>query len=185
MHIYISRHGESHNNTLGIIGGDCSITLGGEKYAEFLRRFFYGVYPLKIYTSSLKRTKETVASFQVTKEFKELDEIFSGDFDDWIESDIKEKHPDIFEHRNIDKLNNSYPNGESYLDLQKRVLQVVCSINTDEHGYLLIVAHKAVCRVLYSYFTGKSLAECIEMDIKLHTLYKLENNNFIQYQAKL
>ena len=50
---------------------------------------------------------------------------------------------------------------------------------------LLIIAHQAVCRVIYSYFTKKPLNECTDMKIKLHTLYKLEGDTFIQIPSDL
>ena len=43
MRIYITRHGESLNNTLNIIGGNCSITEDGKKYSQSLANYFIGV----------------------------------------------------------------------------------------------------------------------------------------------
>ena len=44
MHIYMSRHGESVNNTLNIIGGDCNITDKGKEYGKILGKYFRDIH---------------------------------------------------------------------------------------------------------------------------------------------
>ena len=184
MEIYITRHGESEHNVLGIIGGDSSITEEGKKYAKHLGDFFKAK-DVTTFTSSLKRTKET-AQFLSGKKIvcKNLDEIFSGIYDDWNEEKIKRECSEEFITRNSDKLNNSYPNGESYRDLQKRVVQTLTNIEITD-GVLLIIAHKAVCRVLHSYFTKTPID--VNRPVKLHTLYKFDkkSNDFISHSVDL
>ena len=126
MHIYITRHGESLNNTLNIIGGDCHITDNGKKYAKLLARYIQNHKNLKVFTSSLLRTLETASYFNkdIITPYAELNEIFSGDFENLNLNTIKTLYVDMYEHRNKDKLNNSYPNGENYLDLQERVCKL-------------------------------------------------------------
>ena len=192
MHIYITRHGETLNNTLNIIGGDCHITKNGKKYASFLTKYFYPNLPsyhnidniknLTVWTSSLLRTKETAFNFISNTdviEHKELDEIFSGDFDNLNLDTIKNLYPELYEHRNKDKLNNSYPNGENYLDLKKRVFKLLDTIDMKKDETLLIISHQATCRIIYSYFTETPISECIDTQIDLHTLYNIENKKFI------
>jgi 6-phosphofructo-2-kinase/fructose-2,6-biphosphatase 2 len=181
MDIFISRHGESFNNVHNIIGGDSNITKKGIKYSNILKTFFKNKNkPVIIWTSKLKRTVQTAKQIEgIKKEFNEINEIYSGDFEGLSLENIKKEYPTQYKLRNDDKLNNSYPNGESYLNLKKRVYKLFEKINIDENKILLIIAHQAVCRVLYSYFTTTPLNECINIKIDLHTLYKLEKNNFI------
>lgn len=180
MRIYMSRHGESVNNTLNIIGGDCGITEKGKEYGKFLGKYFSDVSNLTVWTSSLIRTKETVSNIStIPVEWENLNEINSGDFDGFVLDDVKKNYQKLYHLRNNDKLNNSYPNGESYLDLYKRVSCVLDKIDMTKDGTLLIVAHRAVCRVIYSYFTQTHLSECTNMKIDLHTLYELKKNKFI------
>lgn len=179
MHIYMSRHGESINNTLNIIGGDSNLSKKGIEYSKYLGNYFHTTKQLSVWTSNLKRTQET-ASFINSKKlsFKNLNEIDSGNFDGLILENIMKYYPNEYLIRNNDKLNQSYPNGENYLDLQKRVTKVLELINIENDGTILIIAHQAVCRVIYSYFTKKPLSECTNIKIDLHTLYKFSENSF-------
>ena len=180
MNIYISRHGESQNNLSGIIGGDCHLSEYGKEYGEYLGKYFSYTQNLSVWTSKLKRTKETIVHINSpSTEWKFLNEIHAGDFDNLKLSDIKTQYPILYNARNSDKINNSYPNGETYLDLQKRVEQVLNNIDMSIHGTLLIIAHQAVCRVIMAYFSNKPLLNYVNKPIHLHTIYKLYDNNFI------
>ena len=180
MKIYITRHAESLNNTLNIIGGDSGITEKGNKYAYFLAQFF-DKQQIHIWTSTSLRTKQTSSHFKTTTitPHIELNEIFAGDFENLDINTIKTLHPKIYEHRHKDKLNNSYTNGENYLDLEKRVFKLLNTIDMKKDDILLIISHQATCRVIYSYFTQTPLYECVDLPIDLHTLYKLDNKKFI------
>jgi broad specificity phosphatase PhoE len=176
MSIYISRHGESLNNSLHIIGGDSHLTEKGMKYGSFLGTYF-NQKDMSVWISKLIRTKETVANINIEPiEWPELNEIDAGDFEGMFLNDIISNYPDIYYIRDNDKLNNSYPNGENYIQLYDRVIKVLKQIKDSDH--ILIVAHQAVCRIIYSYFTHKKLSECTNIPINLHTLYKLKNKLF-------
>ena len=188
MQIYMSRHGESVNNTLGIIGGDSSITENGKKYSLFLSKFFHSSpTPITIWTSSLKRTKETALHLTGTKiELNNLNEIHSGQFEELSIKNIQTYYPTIYKIRNKNKLHNRYPCGESYTDLQHRVIPSLESIDMNKNGILIIIAHQAVCRVIYSYFTKELLVNCVNKNIDLHTLYKLTKyNTFTPIQSNI
>ena len=168
MHIYMSRHGESVNNTLNIIGGDCNITEKGKEYGKILGNYFNNT-TLDVYTSKLKRTKETAVF--ITSNPIELSDL----------SPRGSMFPIayLYEIRNKDKLNNRYPNGENYNDLYNRVIVALDTISKS-NTKILIIAHQAVCRVIYSYFTKTPLSECIDVKIDLHSLYELKEQEFIQ-----
>ncbi len=179
MHIYMSRHGESINNILNIIGGDCNITEKGKEYSKILGKYFANT-TLDVYTSKLKRTKETAAFITSNPiELSDLNEIHSGDFEGLLLDDIITNFPDLYEIRNKDKLNNRYPNGENYNDLYNRVIVALDTI-TKSDKKILIIGHQAVCRVIYSYFTKTPLSECVDVKIDLHSLYELKKQEFIQ-----
>jgi 6-phosphofructo-2-kinase/fructose-2,6-biphosphatase 2 len=178
MCIYMTRHGESINNILGIVGGDCHITEKGEKYRNLLGEYFKNKQ-ISVWTSKLLRTKETASCITSNPiEWEHLNEIHSGKFDGFTLDNIKDIYPEDYKKRNSDKVNNSYPDGESYIDLYKRVSNVLNQIN-DSNDNLLIIGHQAVCRVIIAYFTKKTLAECVNIPIDLHTLYELKENDFL------
>ena len=184
MVIYFSRHGESHNNVKNIIGGDCSITKKGDEYAKKLGEYFNKKYEnldVYVFTSNLKRTIETSKYIKgvQTNNFDDLNEIYSGDFDGMVLSDIEKYHPIQFKRRNDDKFSNKYPNGESYIDLSSRVSKILDKIkNYKKNDVIVFITHKAVSRVIYSYFTKDHLKDCVNLEIKLHNLYCLKDYKF-------
>ena len=71
--IYISRHGESQHNVLGLIGGDSDLSPQGLRYAKALAKFieeegeFKGqnAKDLTVWTSTMRRTIQTASSFHL------------------------------------------------------------------------------------------------------------------------
>lgn len=183
MKIFITRHGESINNTLNIIGGDCKITKKGVDYGKLLGIYFKNNMEennLTVWTSKLIRTKETAEEFtNKYTQYKELNEIDSGIFEGASLDYIKHYCPMIYKLREEDKVYNRYPQGENYIDLKNRVYKLLDTIDMSQEGTLLIISHQAICRVIYSYFSKLSLYECMNIKINLHTLYKIEDTKLI------
>ena len=71
--IYISRHGESQHNVLGLIGGDSELSPQGLRYAKALAKFideedeFKGenAESLTVWTSTMRRTIQTASYFHL------------------------------------------------------------------------------------------------------------------------
>jgi broad specificity phosphatase PhoE len=64
-----------------------------------------------------------------------------------------------------------YTQGESYVDLVNRVKPVIEAMQEVE-GFLIIVAHQAIARVIHSYLTGSSLGQVPVLEMPLHTIYE-------------
>ena len=177
MKIFISRHGESNYNLSNLIGGDSDITKLGVEYALKLENYFRDFNNLVIITSNKKRCKQTVKNIKSKKTYyiEDLNEIFSGIFEHFNLDHIKKNHRQDYDFRNFDKLNNSYPKGESYLDLKKRVFKTLDKIDFKQDKTYLILTHKAVSRVIYAYFSKTKIDTNLE--IKINTLYKLNSDN--------
>ena len=149
--VYITRHGETFFNLEDRIGGDSALTESGVEYARELSRFFHGM-DLVVFTSRKKRTVETGRFFDCERvELEELNEIDSGICDSMTYEEIKLKHPEIHRSRSLDKFNFRYPRGESYRDLIQRVKKAVVRIESQRRD-VLVIAHRAVNRCLFSYF---------------------------------
>ena len=72
------QHGESEENLKGRIGGDSDLSSRGQQYAEALSRFItqQNIPNLRVWTSWLKRTIQTVATIPAPQErWKALNEI--------------------------------------------------------------------------------------------------------------
>uniref|UniRef100_A0A7N8XE69 6-phosphofructo-2-kinase/fructose-2,6-bisphosphatase 2 n=1 Tax=Mastacembelus armatus TaxID=205130 RepID=A0A7N8XE69_9TELE len=76
--IYLCRHGESHHNVEGRIGGDSELTERGKQFAAALKGFVeeHHLSDLKVWTSQLRRTIQTAEELGVPYEqWKILNEI--------------------------------------------------------------------------------------------------------------
>ena len=67
--------------------------------------------------------------------------------------EIEQDYPVIHMERKKDKLGFRYPRGESYLDLISRIEPVIFEIERSAVP-VIIIAHQAVLRCLYAYFTN-------------------------------
>jgi len=196
---YLSRHGQSEYNDLGRIGGDSGLTNHGVNYARKLAEFVDKKIvkdekgedvPARLWTSTMRRTKETAQFIQQNKiivkgdadqyewvqmrpkAWHHLDELFAGACDGMTYEEIEEKFPDEWELRSIDKLAYRYPRGESYLDVIARLEPIIIEMERHQEP-LLIIGHQAVLRIIYAFYIGKSRAEAPYLSIPLNTVIEL------------
>ncbi|MEZ4316714.1 MAG: 6-phosphofructo-2-kinase/fructose-2,6-bisphosphatase [Myxococcota bacterium] len=173
--IYLSRHGESEYNALGRIGGDSSLTRRGEAYAHALTERLTATLEgdVEVWTSTLVRTRSTARDLPWPQyPLKELDEIDAGRCDGMTYDEIRDQMPGEYAARKADKLRYRYPRGESYVDVVNRLEPVILEMER-HRGPLVVVAHQAVIRVLYGYFTNQPSEAIPHVDIPLHTLIEL------------
>jgi len=207
---YLSRHGQSEYNLLGKIGGDAGLTVAGLEYARRLADFAHNVIgmevtkneetgeekrtprPARLWTSTLRRTKETaqfikkekVATFKWDngdevewiqfqgRARRNLDELYAGICDGLTYKEIEEKYPEEFARRQEDKLTYRYPRGESYMDVTLRLENVVLDIERTREP-ILIVGHQGIHRLLYAYFMGLPRDQAPYVSIPLNTVIEL------------
>jgi len=175
--IWLTRHGESAFNVLGIIGGDADLSPAGEEYARSLARFVrVRLAPDEIptvWTSSLRRTIQTAQPFtQDPSSFRALDEIDAGVCDGMTYEQIREQMPDVYAARKADKFRYRYPRGESYEDVIQRLDPMIIQLER-QRAPVLLIGHQAVLRAVYAYFMDKPPGECPRLEIPLHTVIEL------------
>jgi len=173
--IWLSRHGESHDNVRQILGGDSSLTDRGREYAGALRSFIDSLQqPIAhVWTSTLRRAIETAEPLgRSFLPIRALDEINTGICDGLTEAEIAERHADEHRLRHGNKLAYRYPRGESYEDVIRRLDPVVLELER-HRAPVLVIAHQAVLRCLYAYLTGTLRARCPHIEIPLHTVLAL------------
>lgn len=187
--IYLSRHGESIYNTEDRIGGNSNLSSKGKLYALKLADFINRIDILEIWTSKLIRTINTAILCNHPKtQFNELNEINAGDFEDLTYSEVKKLYLEEYNKRKSNKLKYRYNNGESYLDLIKRVTPIIDNaLNVSDDKPLLIVAHQAILRVIYGKLKQLPQEEIPHLSIPLHTLFRIELNksNFVVNEEKI
>ena len=104
--------------------------------------------------------------------YRNLDEIFAGEYEGMTYEDIKRLQPDEAALRAMDKIGYRYPRGESYFDILSRLDPLVHEMES-YHEPLLICSHQAVLRVLYAYLMGKPRHLAPRLDIPLHAVMKI------------
>ncbi|MBQ7586142.1 MAG: histidine phosphatase family protein [Desulfovibrionaceae bacterium] len=157
--LFLARHGQTEFNLEGRIGGDPNLTAKGREQAQALAKRLKHEPIDWVFTSTRQRSHETAA--QVLKDhphaktlaIPEFDELWAGDCEGMLYSEISQKMPEVTKSRHADKYNYCYPNGESYAMLNSRVktgLRRVIFLAGDKP--ILIVGHQAINRVLLSLF---------------------------------
>ncbi len=175
--IWLTRHGESAFNVLGIIGGDAELSPRGVEYSESLARFVRQSIPepesLTVWTSTLRRTVQTAAALPCdSTSFRALDEIDAGICDGMTYEQIKEQMPEVYAARKADKLRYRYPRGESYEDVIQRLDPLIVQLER-QTSPVLVIGHQAVLRALYAYMMDKPPSECPRLELPLHTVIQL------------
>jgi broad specificity phosphatase PhoE len=206
---FLTRHGQSEYNLLGKIGGDSGLTPAGLEYARRLAEFakeqigqtteldpISGVEkkvtrPARLWTSTLRRTKETAQFIEhVTLDHtwdngdrgewvqfrpmarRNLDELYAGTCDGMTYEEIAEVFPDEFACRQNDKLSYRYPRGESYMDVTLRLEPLAQEMERTREP-VLIVGHQGILRILYAYFMGLDRKEAPYVNIPLNNVIEL------------
>lgn len=191
-HIYITRHGQSEYNAAGKLGGNPPLTEAGQEYARRLAKFAEAnickddqgeTRKARLWTSSLQRTILTAEHIphpfvddgwqqMATRVYRNLDEIFAGEYEGLTYAEIEKLHGDEASLRKMDKIGYRYPRGESYFDIIARLDPLVQELESYEEA-VLVVSHQAVLRVLYSYLVGNDRELAPKQEIPLHTVVKL------------
>jgi 6-phosphofructo-2-kinase/fructose-2,6-biphosphatase 2/6-phosphofructo-2-kinase/fructose-2,6-biphosphatase 4 len=182
--IYFSRHGESLFNVEDKVGGDPDLSDKGKKYATELAKWVkvekeYGEmknWPdVKIFTSTLLRAVTTSNTLDIGVKpmyLKLLDEINVGICDGMTYAQIEKTLPLVHKERNEDKLKYRYPRGESYIDVIHRIEPIIFEIERSKVP-VVVIAHQAVLRCLYAYFSKHEIPEVPHIDMPLHTVVRL------------
>uniref|UniRef100_A0A0V0G8D4 Putative fructose-6-phosphate n=1 Tax=Triatoma dimidiata TaxID=72491 RepID=A0A0V0G8D4_TRIDM len=172
--IYLARHGESMHNLEGRIGGDSDLSPRGREFAKKMAEYIkeQNIPGLRVWTSWLKRTVQSVADIQAPQErWKALNEIDAGICEEMTYAEIQSRYPDDFTARDQAKFTYRYPRGESYEDLVGRLEPVIMEL--ERQGSILVVSHQAVIRCLLAYLLDKTADELPYLRVPLHTIIKL------------
>ncbi|GBG28064.1 6-phosphofructo-2-kinase/fructose-2,6-bisphosphatase 2 [Hondaea fermentalgiana] len=133
----------------------------------------YGFDPAKdlfVWTSILQRTLQTVRHIKCrsTVSWVSLSEIDAGVCECMTYKEFREQLATQFMKRQRNKATWRYPGGESYLDVKKRLEPVIFELERQRKP-VLVCAHRAVIRCLYSYFCGIPITKAPFLPVPLHT----------------
>jgi alpha-ribazole phosphatase len=94
----------------------------------------------------------------------ELREILLGKWDGMTFQRVREHWPDAFRQRGMDLARFRPPDGESFLDLQQRVVPVIQAATDRADRHILIVAHAGVNRVILCHLLGMPVENLFRID---------------------
>ena len=163
MELIIIRHGQTswneHHRVQGL--SDQPLSKEGRRQAALLGKRFAKKHLNAIYTSKLKRAKETgeaVARYHPHLEViaeKTLNEMDWGCWEGLTFEQVEKKHPEQFAARQKDKFRSAPRGGESPADLKKRLTPFLRKLVNKHRGQTaLIVGHGGVNRVMMGILLG-------------------------------
>ena len=171
--IYFVRHGQTDWNKIGKMQGHIDIALNnkGKEQAKIVKEKLQGITFDKVFSSPLKRTKET-AEIICNQEIiidNRLIERYNGELEGKLKTEIK-VFPDFNDPKDtrfgIEPLNN-------FKDRINNFLDEIVKKYKDKN--ILVVTHAGVCLYVRCYFEG-------EPDGNLNEKYKLKNCEILHYQ---
>lgn len=179
MEIFLLRHSETISNKCGILSGqtEVGLTKKGEKDSDDIIKNLSQISWDSILSSPLKRTK--IISDAISKnqkleleEYDWLKEIDFGEFEGKTYSQIAEKYPLEYEKMKLEKMNYSFPKGESQIQMHERIIENFLKwvLENKLKKRVLIVTHAGVIRSI--------LAEFIAKNPNLHWNFLVETASF-------
>ena len=163
--IYLLRHGEILQEPGGrrYIGqADLPLSPAGIRQAERWQVFFETIDLAAVYCSDLQRSERTAQvivrghDMEVTP-FAALREIDLGAWEGLLFETVRSGQRQAYEMRGRDPGGYRPPSGESFGDLQARLLPCFEEIVAAHNGSILIVGHAGVNRVLLCHLLGMPL----------------------------
>ncbi len=183
--IYIIRHGQTDYNKRGIIQGsgiDSSLNETGIQQAEQFYNAYHHIHFDTIYTSSLKRTQETVAPFVRTGKsieiLTELDEINWGIFEGLKSTpDNHQVYLNMINDWKAGLLDRAVEGGETPNQMQKRQQRGLEKLLEKQHeNQILICMHGRAMRSFLCLLTETPLQRMDEFKHNNVCLYVLKQN---------
>ena len=162
-------------------GMDTDLNEHGRKQAEAFYKAYKHVPFDKIYTSTLKRTHQTVAKFIADgipwTQYPGLDELAWGIYEGQESTeDVKAVFENLIKSWSRGDLHLKFDQGESPLDVHKRQLAVLEKLieKDDESKNILICMHGRAMRLFMCLLMNRPLYDMDKFPHQNTTLYKLK-----------
>lgn len=175
MRIFLIRHGETEWNLQGKLQGNSEVRLTSEgvRQARLLAEHLPFQHVDTIYSSDLSRAVETATI--LAKHFnlpvKKVPELREANFGDWegrLIRELAEESPNDFGKFFIDPERCHPPHGETFLECQARVMNVIRDIIAEhENQNVMVVSHGAAIRLII----GAAL------DMPIHKIWAISQFN--------
>ncbi|MVN21999.1 histidine phosphatase family protein [Mucilaginibacter arboris] len=180
--LYIIRHGETDLNKAGIVQGrgmNTDLNDTGRKQGEAFYKAYKNVPFDKIYTSTLKRTNQTVKHFIDSgipwQQLAGLDEMAWGDYEGKaVSEETRGRFKKIMQSWKDGDLDVRFENGESPNEVQERQKEAMKEImGHPEETTVLICMHGRAMRLLLCLLNNRPLTEMDNYPHRNTTLYRV------------
>lgn len=187
--LYIIRHGETDLNKRGVVQGrgiDSDINEHGQQQAEAFYQAYNHIPFDKVYTSTLKRTHQTVRKFIDSGipwvQYPGLDELAWGVYEGQESSEsLRIAFRQMMNYWMIGELHRKFEKGESPLEVKARQLVVLEKLleknNSDRN--ILICMHGRAMRLFLCLLLDIPLTSMDKFPHLNTSLYKLEYNGSV------
>jgi len=158
---------------------DIPLSVNGRKEAKILGEYLTNKNISSVYSSPLKRAKETASiitdvKIHIRKNIAELD---MGIWDGLSFDEIKLRYSKDYEERGNDFENYIVEGGESISNCRKRAMEELYKTIGKSEGNVLIVTHAGVIRSIISAISKISIKETFEYKIGYGSITLLTINN--------
>jgi broad specificity phosphatase PhoE len=175
--LYLLRHGAIDQSEADCFIGqtDPPLSLEGRLQARSWRKELQNAAFTSVWSSDLKRATETAGIIFddrviCVKSSRELREIHLGEWDGVPRGHVKNCQPDLWHTRGRDLAGFRPPGGESFRDLQERVVLQAIRIAAQTSGKVCIVTHAGVIRVLICHFLKMPLSNLFRLRLDYGSL---------------
>lgn len=162
--IFLMRHGDSRKDTVKRYIGQSDAPLNGRgrEQAEWWRTKLAPLRFSRVFCSDLVRSMQTARIIMAGNEelasaHAALREISMGDWEGLAMADVRADQPEKYSERGVNPDIHRPPGGESFTDLQNRVVPVFRDILSREEGNVLVIGHAGVNRVILCHLLGMPL----------------------------
>lgn len=169
--LLLVRHGQAGDQLIKRYIGqkDTQLTLQGINQMQALAQYLAPVPLERIVCSDLTRSVQTAeilaqAHGLAPEPYASLREISLGDWEGLSMAQVRENDPDSFERRGRDLAGFRPPGGESFSDLQNRVLPVFSTLLAEAGGPVAVISHAGVNRVMLCHWLGLSVNKVFSLD---------------------
>jgi probable phosphoglycerate mutase len=194
MRLIIIRHGESEWNRIGRYQGQADAPLSelGMQQAEALASRLRNEPFDAIYTSPLQRAAKTgaaVARYHPEVPFivePALLEIHHGDWQGLMIDEVKERFADGLNEWRAHPTRAQMPNGESFSNILKRVLDFKERLQTQHpNGIVLISTHDVVVKILVADALGMNMDRINRIWVTNASISAIEYGDDLPYLVSL
>ena len=162
--LLLIRHGQAGDQLIKRYIGQTNtrLTRQGMDQIQALAQYLAPVPIELIVCSDLTRCVQTAeilahAHGLALEPYASLREICLGDWEGLPMAQVRENDPESFELRGRNLAGFRPPGGESFLDLQDRVLPVFSSLLAEAGGPVAVISHAGVNRVMLCHWLGLSI----------------------------